>query len=146
MANPHSQEACPSRLRLCRVGQRTGLSCFTRQPDRPIAEEKKWPEWLEEQALAGAGGFKVHEDWGSTPAAIDAALRGAEEWGLQVALHADSLNEAGFVQDTVAAIAGRSISAFHVEGAGGGHAPDILTLVSQGNVLPGSTNPTCRTR
>jgi urease subunit alpha len=97
---------------------------------------------LEEQALAGAGGYKVHEDWGSTPAAIDAALRGAEEWGLQVALHADSLNEAGFVQDTVRAIAGRGISAFHVEGAGGGHAPDILTIAGLPHVLPGSTNPT----
>jgi urease subunit alpha len=97
---------------------------------------------FEEQALAGAGGYKVHEDWGSTPAAIDAALRGAQEWGLQVALHADSLNEAGFVQDTVRAIAGRSISAFHVEGAGGGHAPDILTIAGLPHVLPGSTNPT----
>ena len=97
---------------------------------------------LEEQALAGAGGYKVHEDWGSTPAAIDAALNAAEEWGLQVALHSDSLNEAGFVAGTVAAIAGRSISAFHVEGAGGGHAPDILTIAGLPHVLPGSTNPT----
>jgi urease subunit alpha len=97
---------------------------------------------FEEQALAGAGGYKVHEDWGSTPAAIDAALRGAEEWGLQVALHADSLNEAGFVQDTLAAINGRSIHAFHAEGAGGGHAPDILTIAGHGHVLPSSTNPT----
>ena len=83
---------------------------------------------FEAQALAGAGGYKLHEDWGSTPAAVDAALRGAEEWGLQVALHSDSLNEAGFVASTIDAIAGRSISAFHVEGAGGGHAPDILTI------------------
>ena len=97
---------------------------------------------FEEQALAGAGGYKVHEDWGSTPAAVDAALKGAEEWGLQVALHSDSLNEAGFVASTVAAIAGRSISAFHVEGAGGGHAPDILTIAGLPHVLPGSTNPT----
>ena len=97
---------------------------------------------LEEQALAGAGGYKVHEDWGSTPAAIDAALRAAGEWGLQVALHSDSLNEAGYVQSTIDAIAGRSISAFHVEGAGGGHSPDILTLAGLPNVLPGSTNPT----
>jgi len=97
---------------------------------------------FEEQALAGAGGYKVHEDWGSTPAAIDAALRGAEEWGLQVALHADSLNEAGFVADTLRAIAGRSIHAFHAEGAGGGHAPDILTVAGFGHVLPSSTNPT----
>src|SRR6476620_3152025 len=97
---------------------------------------------LKEQALAGAGGYKVHEDWGSTPAAIDAALRGADEWGLQVALHSDSLNEAGYVASTIAAIGGRSINAFHVEGAGGGHAPDILTLAGLPNIIPGSTNPT----
>ena len=97
---------------------------------------------FEEQALAGAGGYKVHEDWGSTPAAMDAALKGAEEWGLQVALHSDSLNEAGFVDSTIAAMADRSISAFHVEGAGGGHAPDILTIAGLPYVLPGSTNPT----
>ncbi|GAA1852532.1 urease subunit alpha [Microlunatus capsulatus] len=100
------------------------------------------PGAFAEQALAGAAGYKVHEDWGSTPAAIDAALRGAQEWGLQVALHADSLNESGFVADTVAAIDGRSIAAFHVEGAGGGHAPDILTIAGLPHVLPGSTNPT----
>ncbi|MBD7917276.1 urease subunit alpha [Cellulomonas sp. Sa3CUA2] len=99
-------------------------------------------EGLAEQALAGAGGYKVHEDWGSTPAAIDAALRAADDWGLQVALHSDSLNEAGFVESTVGAIAGRSIHAFHAEGAGGGHAPDILTVASLPHVIPGSTNPT----
>lgn len=99
-------------------------------------------EGLAEQALAGAGGYKVHEDWGSTPAALDACLRAADEWGLQVALHSDSLNEAGFVQSTIDAIDGRSIHAFHVEGAGGGHAPDILTLASLPHVVPGSTNPT----
>lgn len=97
---------------------------------------------LREQAMAGAGGYKVHEDWGSTPAAIDAALTAAEDWGLQVALHSDSLNEAGFVASTLAAIGGRSIHAFHAEGAGGGHAPDILTVASHPNVIPGSTNPT----
>ncbi|CUR56764.1 urease (alpha subunit) [metagenome] len=97
---------------------------------------------LAEQALGGAGGYKVHEDWGSTPAAIDAALTAAAEWGLQVALHSDSLNEAGFVESTIGAIAGRSIHAFHVEGAGGGHAPDILTVAGLPNVIPGSTNPT----
>lgn len=97
---------------------------------------------FQEQALAGASGYKVHEDWGSTPAAIDAALRAADEFGLQVALHSDSLNEAGFVESTIAAIRGRSIHAFHVEGAGGGHAPDILTLASLPHVIPGSTNPT----
>ncbi len=97
---------------------------------------------LAEQALGGAAGYKVHEDWGSTPAAIDAALRAADDWGLQVALHSDSLNEAGFVESTVRAIGGRSIHAFHVEGAGGGHAPDILSLAGLPHVIPGSTNPT----
>ncbi|TDC13734.1 urease subunit alpha, partial [Kribbella albertanoniae] len=99
-------------------------------------------EALAEQALAGAAGYKVHEDWGSTPAAIDTALRAADDWGLQVALHADSLNEAGFVESTLGAIAGRSIHAFHVEGAGGGHAPDILSIAAYPHVIPGSTNPT----
>ncbi|MEL7975575.1 urease subunit alpha [Isoptericola sp. F-RaC21] len=99
-------------------------------------------ESLAEQALAGAAGYKVHEDWGSTPAALDAALRAADEWGLQVALHSDSLNEAGFVQSTIDAIDGRGIHAYHVEGAGGGHAPDILTIAGLPHVLPGSTNPT----
>ncbi|TNM39749.1 urease subunit alpha [Nocardioides albidus] len=97
---------------------------------------------LAEQALAGAAGFKVHEDWGSTPAAIDAALRAADEFGLQVALHSDSLNEAGYVESTIGAIDGRGIHAFHAEGAGGGHAPDILTVASLPYVIPGSTNPT----
>lgn len=97
---------------------------------------------LAEQALGGAAGFKVHEDWGSTPAAVDASLTAAEKWGLQVALHSDSLNEAGFVESTIAAIDGRSIHAFHIEGAGGGHAPDILTLASLPHIIPGSTNPT----
>lgn len=97
---------------------------------------------LEEQALAGAAGYKVHEDWGSTPAAIDAALTAAESWGVQVALHADSLNEAGYIQDTLAAIKGRGIHVFHAEGAGGGHAPDIITVAAAANVLPASTNPT----
>ena len=97
---------------------------------------------LKEQALGGAAGYKVHEDWGSTPAAIDASLRAADDWGLQVALHSDSLNEAGFVESTIAAMGGRSIHAFHVEGAGGGHAPDILSIAGLPNVIPGSTNPT----
>jgi urease subunit alpha len=99
-------------------------------------------EGLAEQALAGAAAYKVHEDWGSTPAAIDAALRAADEHGLQVALHSDSLNEAGFLASTVAAIGGRSIHAFHTEGAGGGHAPDIIEVASLPHVIPGSTNPT----
>jgi urease subunit alpha len=97
---------------------------------------------LAEQALAGAAAYKVHEDWGSTPAAIDAALRAADEFGLQVALHSDSLNEAGYLESTLAAIGGRSIHAFHTEGAGGGHAPDIIKVASHPNVIPGSTNPT----
>ncbi|HEY9251366.1 MAG TPA: urease subunit alpha, partial [Nocardioides sp.] len=97
---------------------------------------------LAEQALAGAAAYKVHEDWGSTPAAIDAALKAADEHGLQVALHSDSLNEAGYLESTVSAIAGRSIHAFHAEGAGGGHAPDILSVASLPHVIPGSTNPT----
>jgi len=97
---------------------------------------------LAEQALAGAAAYKVHEDWGSTPAAIDAALRAADEHGLQVTLHSDSLNEAGYLESTVAAIAGRSIHAFHAEGAGGGHAPDIIKVAALSHVIPGSTNPT----
>jgi urease subunit alpha len=97
---------------------------------------------LAEQALAGAAAYKVHEDWGSTPAAIDAALRAADEHGLQVALHSDSLNEAGYLESTVNAIGGRSIHAFHAEGAGGGHAPDILKVAGLAHVIPGSTNPT----
>ena len=97
---------------------------------------------LAEQALAGAAGYKVHEDWGSTPAAIDTALRAADDFGLQVALHSDSLTEIGYVESTIGAIGGRSIHAFHTEGAGGGHAPDILTVASLPHVIPGSTNPT----
>ncbi|MET0627535.1 MAG: urease subunit alpha [Acidimicrobiia bacterium] len=99
-------------------------------------------EALREQLVAGASGFKLHEDWGTTPAAIDACLRVCDETGVQVAIHTDTLNEAGYVQDTLAAIAGRAIHTYHTEGAGGGHAPDIVTVVSQPNVLPSSTNPT----
>ncbi|MET8493776.1 urease subunit alpha [Streptomyces cellulosae] len=94
------------------------------------------------QIRGGAVGLKLHEDWGSTPAVIDAALTAADRTGVQVAIHTDTLNEAGFVGDTLAAIAGRGIHAYHTEGAGGGHAPDIMTVVSQPNVLPSSTNPT----
>jgi urease subunit alpha len=95
-----------------------------------------------EQLRGGAAGFKLHEDWGTTPAAIDACLTVAEAAGVQVNLHSDTLNEAGFVEDTLAAINGRAIHAYHTEGAGGGHAPDIITVVSHPNVLPSSTNPT----
>ena len=97
---------------------------------------------LTAQARAGAAGFKLHEDWGTTPAAIDACLTAADRLGVQVAIHTDTLNEAGFVTDTLAAIAGRGIHAYHTEGAGGGHAPDIITVASHPNVLPSSTNPT----
>jgi urease subunit alpha len=99
-------------------------------------------ESMEEQLRGGASGFKLHEDWGSTPAAIDACLTVAGRHGVPVALHSDTLNEAGFVEDTLAAIAGRSIHAYHTEGAGGGHAPDIITVAGHPNVLPSSTNPT----
>ncbi|PXX11141.1 urease subunit alpha [Mycolicibacterium moriokaense] len=95
-----------------------------------------------EQLRAGAAGFKLHEDWGTTPAAIDACLTVSDAAGVQVNLHSDTLNEAGFVEDTLAAIKGRAIHAYHTEGAGGGHAPDIITVVSHPNVLPSSTNPT----
>jgi urease subunit alpha len=97
---------------------------------------------LREQVLSGASGLKLHEDWGTTPAAIDACLRIADEYGVQVAIHTDTLNEAGYVQDTLAAIAGRTIHTYHTEGAGGGHAPDIITVAGEPNVLPSSTNPT----
>ncbi|HEU4701709.1 MAG TPA: urease subunit alpha [Conexibacter sp.] len=97
---------------------------------------------LDEQVLAGAGGMKLHEDWGSTPAAIDACLRAAERWGIQVAIHTDTLNEAGYLESTLAAIGGRTIHTYHTEGAGGGHAPDIIAIAAHPNVLPSSTNPT----
>lgn len=99
-------------------------------------------EALWEQLRGGASGFKLHEDWGATPAAIDACLTVASAAGVQVALHTDTLNEMGFVEDTLAAIAGRSIHTYHTEGAGGGHAPDIIRVAGQPNVLPSSTNPT----
>ena len=100
------------------------------------------PDALHEQVNAGALGLKLHEDWGTTPAAIDNCLNVAEEADIQVAIHSDTLNESGFVENTVAAFKGRSIHTFHTEGAGGGHAPDILKVVGEPNVLPSSTNPT----
>jgi urease subunit alpha len=100
------------------------------------------PGSLREQINAGAIGLKLHEDWGTTPAAIDNCLNVAEETDTQVAIHTDTLNESGFVEDTVAAFKGRTIHTFHTEGAGGGHAPDILKVVGEANVLPSSTNPT----
>ena len=100
------------------------------------------PEPLREQARAGAMGFKLHEDWGSTPAAIDKCLTVADEMDVQVAIHTDTLNESGFVESTLAAFKGRTIHTFHTEGAGGGHAPDIIKAASMPNVLPSSTTPT----
>ena len=100
------------------------------------------PGGLHEQISAGAIGLKLHEDWGSTPAAISNCLDVAEDTDTQVAIHTDTLNESGFVEDTVAAFKGRTIHTFHTEGAGGGHAPDILKVVGEANVLPSSTNPT----
>ncbi len=102
-----------------------------------VSAEAMW-----EQLRGGAAGFKLHEDWGTTPAAIDACLTVSDAAGVQVNIHTDTLNEAGFVEDTLAAVKGRSIHAYHTEGAGGGHAPDIITVVSHPNVLPSSTNPT----
>ncbi|HYZ33177.1 MAG TPA: urease subunit alpha, partial [Crenalkalicoccus sp.] len=100
------------------------------------------PAALEEQILAGACGLKLHEDWGTTPKAIDTCLAVADALDVQVAIHTDTLNESGFVESSIKAIAGRTIQAFHTEGAGGGHAPDILRVVGEPNFLPSSTNPT----
>jgi urease subunit alpha len=100
------------------------------------------PLALREQIQAGAMGLKLHEDWGTTPAAIDTCLSVADEFDVQVAIHTDTLNEAGFVETTVAAFKGRTIHTYHTEGAGGGHAPDIIKVCGEANVLPSSTNPT----
>lgn len=102
-----------------------------------VSAEAMW-----EQLRGGAAGFKLHEDWGTTPAAIDACLTVCEQAGVQVNIHTDTLNETGFVENTLAAVKGRSIHAYHTEGAGGGHAPDIITVAGVPNVLPSSTNPT----
>ena len=99
-------------------------------------------ETLDEQIEAGACGFKIHEDWGSTPAAIRACMTSADKYDVQVAIHTDTLNESGYVEDSIAAIDGRTIHTYHTEGAGGGHAPDLLKVASMANVLPSSTNPT----
>ena len=100
------------------------------------------PEALREQVRAGAASLKLHEDWGTTPGAIDCCLNVADELDVQVMIHTDTLNESGFVENTIKAIAGRTIHAFHTEGAGGGHAPDIIKLAGEQNVIPSSTNPT----
>ncbi len=100
------------------------------------------PEALEEMIRAGACALKLHEDWGTTPAAIDNCLTVADKFDVQVMIHTDTLNESGFVEDSIAAIAGRTIHAYHTEGAGGGHAPDIIRVAGLPNVIPSSTNPT----
>jgi urease subunit alpha len=143
------------------TGPATGTNATTCTPGRWNLEQmfraaEAWPmnfgflgkgnasarDPLAEQVLAGACGLKLHEDWGTTPAAIDACLRAADEFDVQVAIHTDTLNEAGFVDDTIAAIAGRTIHTYHTEGAGGGHAPDIIKIAGLPNILPSSTNPT----
>jgi len=143
------------------TGPATGTNATTCTPGRWNLEQmfraaEAWPmnfgflgkgnaatrEPLAEQIIAGACGLKLHEDWGTTPAAIDACLRVADEFDVQVAIHTDTLNEAGFVDDTIAAIAGRTIHTYHTEGAGGGHAPDIIKVAGLPNILPSSTNPT----
>ena len=100
------------------------------------------PDPIREQIKAGVVGLKLHEDWGSTPAAIDNCLSVADEFDVQVAIHTDTLNESGFLEETLAAFKNRTIHTYHTEGAGGGHAPDILKAIGQANVLPSSTNPT----
>jgi urease len=99
-------------------------------------------ESLREQCVAGAAGLKLHEDWGTTPAAIDKCLQVCDEYDVQCLIHTDTLNESGFVEQTIAAFKGRTIHTYHTEGAGGGHAPDIISVVEHPNVLPSSTNPT----
>src|SRR5690349_20942352 len=100
------------------------------------------PEALHEQVVAGVMGLKLHEDWGTTPAAIDTCLTVADQHDIQVAIHTDTLNECGFIEDTIAAFKGRAIHTYHTEGAGGGHAPDIIKACGERNVLPSTTNPT----
>jgi urease subunit alpha len=143
------------------TGPATGTNATTCTPGawnlaRMLEAAEHWPvnfgflgkgnvstdEPLEEQIAAGACGLKLHEDWGTTPAAIDACLRVADRHDVQVAIHTDTINEAGFVEDTIAAIAGRTIHTYHTEGAGGGHAPDIIRIAAFPNILPSSTNPT----
>src|SRR5271167_3204927 len=143
------------------TGPATGTNATTCMPGRWNLEQmfraaEAWPvnfgflgkgnasarEPLAEQVLAGVCGLKLHEDWGTTPAAIDACLRVADEFDIQVAIHTDTLNEAGFVDNTIAAIGGRTIHTYHTEGAGGGHAPDIIKIAGLPNILPSSTNPT----
>ncbi|GHO58817.1 urease subunit alpha [Ktedonobacter robiniae] len=143
------------------TGPATGTNATTCTPGawnlaRMLQAAEAWPvnlgflgkgntstaEPLSEQIWAGACGLKLHEDWGTTPAAIDTCLRVADQYDVQVAIHTDTINEAGFVENTIAAIAGRAIHTYHTEGAGGGHAPDIIRIASYPYILPSSTNPT----
>lgn len=143
------------------TGPATGTNATTCTPGawnlaRMLQAAEAWPvnlgflgkgntstmEPLSEQIRAGACGLKLHEDWGTTPAAIDTCLRVADQYDVQVAIHTDTINEAGFVENTIAAIAGRAIHTYHTEGAGGGHAPDIIRIASFPYILPSSTNPT----
>jgi urease subunit alpha len=143
------------------TGPATGTNATTCTPGRWNLEQmlraaEAWPmnfgflgkgnaatrDPLAEQVLAGACGLKLHEDWGTTPSAIDACLRTGDEYDVQIAIHTDTLNEAGFVDNTIKAIGGRTIHTYHTEGAGGGHAPDIIKIAGFPNVLPSSTNPT----
>jgi urease subunit alpha len=143
------------------TGPATGTNATTCTPGawnigRMLQAAEHWPvnfgflgkgnastgEPLVEQLYAGACGLKLHEDWGTTPAAIDSCLKVADNYDVQVAIHTDTINEAGFVENTIAAIAGRTIHTYHTEGAGGGHAPDIIRVAAQPNILPSSTNPT----
>jgi urease subunit alpha len=143
------------------TGPATGTNATTCTPGawnlaRMLQAAEHWPinfgflgkgnaatgEPLEEQLRAGACGLKLHEDWGTTPAAIDTCLNVADKYDVQVAIHTDTINEAGFVEDTIAAIAGRTIHTYHTEGAGGGHAPDIIRIAAYPHILPSSTNPT----
>jgi urease subunit alpha len=143
------------------TGPATGTNATTCTPGawniaRMLQAAEAWPvnfgflgkgnagtgEPLAEQVRAGACGLKLHEDWGTTPAAIDVCLQVADAYDVQAAIHTDTINEAGFVEDTIAAIAGRTIHTYHTEGAGGGHAPDIIRIASHKNILPSSTNPT----
>ncbi len=143
------------------TGPATGTNATTCSPGawniaRMLQSAEAWPvnfgflgkgnasqgEPLAEQLRAGACGLKLHEDWGTTPAAIDACLKVADQFDVQVAIHTDTINEAGYVEDTIAAIDGRAIHTYHTEGAGGGHAPDIIKIAAFPNILPSSTNPT----
>lgn len=143
------------------TGPATGTNATTCTPGawniaRMLQAAESWPinfgflgkgnvstdEPLVKQLRAGACGLKLHEDWGTTPAAIDSCLSVADQYDVQVAIHTDTINESGFVEDTIAAIAGRTIHTYHTEGAGGGHAPDIIRIAAYPNVLPSSTNPT----